>query len=138
MQLSDYDAVMALWSEAEGLSLKDADSKEHIARYLAHNPRLSYVAWQSTILVGAVLVGTDGRRGYLQHLAVHSHYRGQGIARQLIDRSLNQLAEQGIAKTHLFVLNDNTQAQHFYEKLGWFARDEVRMYSFNRSENDNV
>ncbi len=138
MDISDYQAVMSLWAETENLSLRDADSRENIQAYLERNKGLSFVAIDESILVGSVLVGTDGRRGYLQHLAVSEVCRGQGIGQTLIHEATKALAAIGISKTHLFVLNENQNAQSFYEKLGWFPRDEVRMFSFNSSDNLNV
>lgn len=138
MDIADYDQVIALWAQTEGMSIRDADSRESIASYLARNPGLSFVAQSGADIVGAVLVGTDGRRGYLQHLAVAPQCRGQNLGRQLVEQCTQALADIGIPKTHLFVLNDNLNAQQFYQKLGWFPRDEVRMYSFNSSSNSNV
>ncbi|EHU9474577.1 GNAT family N-acetyltransferase, partial [Vibrio vulnificus] len=117
---------------------RDADSKESINNYLIRNPKLSFVAVSADEIVGAVLVGTDGRRGYLQHLAVSSNYRGKNLGRELVSQAIGALANVGVPKTHLFVYNENVNAQQFYEKLGWFPRDEVRMYSYNSSSNNNV
>ncbi|MFB9137644.1 GNAT family N-acetyltransferase [Vibrio olivae] len=138
MHIDDYTHVIELWLNTESMRLRDADSVESINRYLQHNPGLSFVAFDGDVLVGAVLVGTDGRRGYLQHLAVHTESRGQGVGKSLVDLSTAALERQGVPKTHLFVLNENVSAQAFYERLGWFVRDEVRMYSFNRSSNLNA
>ncbi|MDW6094865.1 MULTISPECIES: GNAT family N-acetyltransferase [Vibrio] len=138
MKIADYDEVIALWEQTEGMSIRDVDSRENIARYLERNPDLSFVAEINHEIVGAVLVGTDGRRGYLQHLAVSPHFRGKKLGRELVNQAINSLAKIDIPKTHLFVYNDNINAQQFYERLGWFARDEVRMYSFNSSSNSNV
>lgn len=138
MQLKDYEGVIKLWQETENLSLRDCDSKANIGAYLERNPGLSFVAHLGKQLVGAVLVGTDGRRGYLQHLAVLGASRGQKIGYRLVEKSINALAEIGIPKTHLFVYQDNLNAQAFYERLGWFPRDEIRMFSFNATSNDNV
>ncbi|MGD8232005.1 GNAT family N-acetyltransferase [Vibrio sp. TRT 1302] len=138
MEIADYDKVIALWGQTEGMSIRDADSRESIANYLERNPELSFVAEINSEIVGAVLVGTDGRRGYLQHLAVSPQCRGKKLGRRLVDQAVNALAKIGIPKTHLFVYNDNINAQQFYQRLGWFARDEVRMYSFNSSSNNNV
>lgn len=115
----DYDEVMALWSETEGLTLRDADSREAITRYLARNPSLSFVARDGGQLVGAVLVGTDGRRGYLQHLAVAPSHRGQGLGRALAERAVAALSALGIAKCHLMVREENGPARAFWERLGW-------------------
>lgn len=138
MEISDYDQVIALWSETEAMLLRDADSKENIAKYLERNPGLSFVALDGDVIVGAILVGTDGRRGYVQHLAVKPECRGLGTGARLISNAVDALSQVGIAKTHLFVANENLNAQAFYEKLGWFPRDEVRMFSFNSSELSNV
>lgn len=138
MTIEDYDAVIRLWLQTEGMSVRDADSRENIALYLDRNPDLSFVAISEGNIIGAVLVGTDGRRGYLQHLAVLPQFRGQRIGYQLISQSINALANIGIPKTHLFVYDDNLNAQKFYEKLGWFPRDNIRMYSYNSSRNSNV
>nr|WP_216617380.1 GNAT family N-acetyltransferase [Vibrio coralliilyticus] len=138
MAIEDYDAVIRLWLQTEGMSVRDADSRENIALYLDRNPDLSFVAISESNIIGAVLVGTDGRRGYLQHLAVLPQFRGQRIGYQLISQSINALANIGIPKTHLFVYDDNLNAQKFYEKLGWFPRDNIRMYSYNSSSNSNV
>lgn len=138
MDISDYSQVIALWSETEAMLLRDADSRENIGKYLERNPELSFVAVDGQQIVGAILVGTDGRRGYVQHLAVDSHCRGKGIGTKLISAAIEALLNIGIAKTHLFVANENLNAQSFYEKLGWFSRDEVRMFSFNSSTNGSV
>lgn len=138
MEISDYSQVIKLWSETESMLLRDADSKENIGKYLERNPSLSFVAIAGDCIIGAILVGTDGRRGYVQHLAVDSSCRGQGIGATLISSAVEALEKVGVAKTHLFVANDNLNAQSFYEKLGWFPRDEVRMFSFNSSDCGNV
>ncbi len=138
MTLDDYDAVIALWNNTESMLLREADSKVNIGRYLKRNEGLSFVARNENRIVGAVLVGTDGRRGYLQHLAVDSSMRGQGVGKALIAHSVAALREQGVGKTHLFVANDNLNAQQFYDYLGWQPRDEVRMFSFNASDNHNL
>ncbi|WP_239544164.1 MULTISPECIES: GNAT family N-acetyltransferase [Marinomonas] len=138
MLISDYDQVTALWGNTESMSLRGADSEENITLYLKKNPGLSFVVEKQGLLVGAVLAGTDGRRGYLQHLAVNAASRGEGLGKQLVNAVIDGLAKQGIAKTHLFVHADNKAAQTFYESMGWFARDEVRMFSFNSSSELNV
>ncbi len=96
MGIADYDDVIKLWGQTEGMSLRDADSKESINNYLIRNPKLSFVAMSSNEIVGAVLVGTDGRRGYLQHLAVSSNYRGKNLSRDLVSQAISALANVGV------------------------------------------
>ena len=82
MVMTDYEAVRPLWESCEGIGLNDADRPGALRRYLARNPGMSFVARDGDSVVGAVLCGHDGRRGYLNHLAVPPAYRRQGIARR--------------------------------------------------------
>lgn len=125
MTIEHYDAVYNLWRESEGIELSVADSKESIARFLERNPGLSFVAFDDDQLVGAVLCSHDGRRGYIDHLAVRKSHRRQGIGRSLVARCLYKLIQTGIRKWHLFVLEDNQEAIAFWKKLGWSQRVEL-------------
>ena len=125
MTMADYDEAIALWCVTEGMGLRPADAPEHIERYLQRNPGLSFVARHDDLLVGTVLCGHDGRRGYLQHLAVARAYRRQGIGRALVQRVLDELRAIGINKCHLFVLKENEAVIAFWERIGWFVRDDI-------------
>jgi N-acetylglutamate synthase len=134
---SDYDEVMALWQATEGLTLREADSRDAVTRYLARNPRLSFVARDGGRVVGAILGGTDGRRGYLQHLAVAPTHRRQGLGRSLAGRVLEGLGTLGIAKCHLFVRREHAEAREFWEHCGWTVRDDVTLMSHSDSAATN-
>ena len=125
MTIADYDEVRALWQQSEGIDLSGADSRNSIARFLERNPGLSFVAMDGGQLVGAVLCGHDGRRGYIDHLAVRKSHRRQGIGRMLASRCLYNLMQNGIQKWHLFVREDNLDAIAFWGKLGWQQRVEL-------------
>ena len=128
MTIADYDDALALWQAIEGLGLSAADSREAITRYLARNPGLSFVAHADTgELVGAVLCGHDGRRGYLHHLAVRPDCRGHGLGRDLAGHCLAALRAEGIDKCHLFVKRSNTAGQAFWQQTGWTERSLVLM-----------
>lgn len=139
MKIDDYDAVMALWLQTDEMLLREADSQTNIGGYLARNQNLSFVAEnENNEIIGVILAGTDGRRGYIQHLSVALEWRSQGIGRDLIAKAVKALKEIGIAKTHLFVNIANENAKKFYQRLGWQVREEVRMYSFNSSDNIQI
>lgn len=138
MQAEDYDAVLALWQSSSGMTLRQCDSRQAIIEYLHRNPQLSQVLWHDDELVGAVLVGTDGRRGYLQHLAVATRWQRQGLGKQLLAASITALQSAGIDKTHLFIHNDNASALAFYRHLGWQERTDIRVCSFNASSDTNI
>lgn len=132
MAIDDHDAALALWQNTEGVSVGPSDSRENMAKYLARNPGLSFVAKDGPDVVGAVICGTDGRRGYLNHLAVRPSHRKLGIGKTLVERCLAALAAMDIPRCNLFVLAGNAGAIAFWRKLGWrFGEDRgVRAMSF--------
>ncbi|MDF2572255.1 MAG: ypeA, partial [Sporomusa sp.] len=115
----DYDAAIALWQKTPGLVLSDADSKENIGEFLIRNKGMSFVAELGNELVGTILCGHDGRRGFIYHLVVHNDQRKRGIGRTLVESSLTELKEAGITKCHLFVMADNDQGMDFWDHIGF-------------------
>ncbi len=129
MTPADHDEVFRLWQNAAGVGLTAADSAEGVRAYLARNPGLSLVARQEDRIVGALLCGHDGRRGYLHHLAVAAEHRRQGIATALVEECLSRLARAGIQKCHLWVYRANHDAQGFWQNLGWTDRADLKVMS---------
>jgi ribosomal protein S18 acetylase RimI-like enzyme len=80
MSIGDYDSVTAMMKKTDGVTFRDADSREATQRYLLRNPGLSFVALEGEHIVGCIMSGHDGRRGYLQHLVVLPTHRKRGIA----------------------------------------------------------
>ncbi len=129
MQISDYERVVALWRRTEGIGLNESDSEPATAAFLERNPELSAVALDPLgDLVGAVLCGHDGRRGYLHHLAVEKAHRHQGIASQLIAWCSRALCLSGIAKCNLFLFQDHAAGASFWEHNGWSARSDLVVF----------
>ena len=127
--LQDYDQVLALWEQSPGIGLNDADTREKMAQYLARNPGLSHVAESNGTLVGAALCGHDGRRGYLNHLAISGRFQKAGLGRRLVAHCLDALQKAGISKCHLFVFSENREAQKFWQKTGWTRRHDLALFS---------
>lgn len=113
-------AARQLWAETEGVEVAEGDSPAELARYLARNPGFSTVALDADgTLVGAVLCGHDGRRGYVYHLAVHPARRGEGIGRAAMKRSLDLLRAAGVVRALLLVAADNDGGARFWQREGW-------------------
>jgi N-acetylglutamate synthase len=125
MRIADYDEVIALWRATEGLGLGESDERGAIAVYLDRNPGMSFVAVNGDLIVGAVLGGHDGRRGYLHHLAVVPRWRHHGIGRALVEASLAQLKAAGLPKCNLFLYGHNAAGRAFWLKHGWSAREDL-------------
>jgi ribosomal protein S18 acetylase RimI-like enzyme len=129
MTMADYDEAIALWRSCEGIGLSASDEREPIARFLARNPGHSFVARDGEVLVGALLCGHEGRRGYLHHLSVAPSHRELGLGRELVRSALDALEGAGIPKCHLFVLSDNEEGLGFWRRVGWAERVELRVCS---------
>ena len=126
MEPGDYREVHALWMACAGMGLNNLDdSEEGIRRFLERNPDTCLVAVEEGHIVGAVLAGSDGRRGYLYHTAVHPHFRGRGIGRTLVEAALDALEAQGIHKAALVVFARNEAGNGFWEKLGFTTREDL-------------
>ena len=133
MVMDDYAAVRNLWEACEGVGLSDADQPEALSAYLDRNPGMSCIALWRGQIVGAALCGHDGRRGYLNHLAVNPQHRRQGIARRLVAHCLDALQQIGIAKCHLFIFSTNAEGRNFWRHVGWQLRSDLAVASYSLS-----
>jgi ribosomal protein S18 acetylase RimI-like enzyme len=120
MIAADLVSARQLWAEAEGIEIAEGDRPEELARYLARNPGLSTVATdEAGNVIGAVLCGHDGRRGFVYHLAVASAHRGRGLGRAMMQRSLAGLKAAGVSRALLLVAADNAGGRDFWLRQGW-------------------
>jgi len=124
-----YDQVYSLWQRCEGIGLSQADSRDNIQRYLERNPGLSRIARDGDGVVGTILCGHDGRRGYVHHLAVSPDFRRRGIGRRLVQDCLVALKADGIEKCHLFIFSDNAEGRRFWQHTGWTFRTDIAVIS---------
>lgn len=126
MTIDDYEKVYNLWMSCKNMGFNNLDdSKEGIERFLKRNPKTSFVAEESEQIVGIILSGHDGRRGYIYHMSVAEDYRNQGIAKKLLKKSLDALKEEGINKVALLVFNKNDIGNSFWESQGFTIRNDV-------------
>jgi len=129
MRIDDYNEIYELWRNTSGVGLSDADKKENIEKFLTRNKGLSFVCRHEGKIIGTIMCGHDGRRGYIYHVAVAENYRGKGIGRRLVEMCLERLKSEGIDKCHLFVYPDNAIGNAFWTSMGWQKRDDIFVYS---------
>ena len=132
----DFDEALHLWQNTPGIGLSASDSREKTGDYLERNPGLSFVAEFNDHIIGTILAGHDGRRGYLGHLAVHIDFRHRGIGTYLIKKCMASLGEAGIDKCHIMVFADNIEGQLFWESGGWIKRNDIALYSHDICNTD--
>ncbi len=123
---ADEEQVVALW-HATGLVVPWNDPHCDIARKLATQPELFLVAESGGELVGTVMAGYDGHRGWVNYLAVAAPAQGRGLGRRLMAAAEQALARLDCAKVNLQVRAGNAAAMAFYEALG-YRRDAVVSY----------
>ncbi|MBO5198737.1 MAG: GNAT family N-acetyltransferase [Lachnospiraceae bacterium] len=138
MTIEDYEALFAMWSNTPNMGLRSLDdSKEGISRFLERNPNTNFVAYEGEILVGAVLSGHDGRRGYIYHTVVLPEYRRRGIASSLVDMAVEALRQEGITRVCLNVTEANEEGKKFWLEKGWEKKDFLGFYSKAITDKEN-
>ena len=115
---ADTEQVVALW-HAAGLTRPWNDPHLDIQRKLAVQPELFLVAVDRKDVVGSVMAGYDGHRGWLYYLASATERRGEGIARALVGQAEARLVAMGCPKVQLMVRPENEVARGFYDALDY-------------------
>lgn len=126
---TDTEETISLW-EVCGLTRPWNDPRADIARKVSSQPELFLVAEQRTMggesrIVGSVMSGHDGHRGWMYYLAVSRSHRGRGLGRALVCEVEQRLAALGCPKSQLMVRSDNRQAAGFYAALGYQVNDVI-------------
>lgn len=130
--IDDYDRVYALWMSSKNMGFNNVDdSREGIDRFLKKNPNTCFLAEEDGRCIGIIMAGNDGRRGYIYHTCVAEEYRGRGIGRQLVERTVEGLKAEGITKAALVAFTRNEAGNAFWEKMGFVRRDDL--YYRNRA-----
>ena len=126
MTADDYDAVYRVWYSTPGMGLNTVDdSREGIEKYLKRNPTTCFIALCEDTVIGVILSGHDGRRGYIYHTAVLPEFRGNGIAKQLVNLAMAALEEEGIHKVAIVAFEQNEIGNAFWEHIGFTAREDL-------------
>ncbi len=122
-QYKDKQSVMDLWHVC-GLVTPQNDPAKDIERKLLLGADLFLLGFADKNLVGSVMGGYDGHRGWINYLAVDPIYQRQGFARQLMQQVEEKLMSKGCPKINLQIRNTNASVMGFYESIG-FATDAV-------------
>lgn len=123
---ADFAAVVALW-DAAGISVPYNDPAQEIPLALASLNTALFVGEQDGVLVGTLLAGQDGHRGWLYKLAVSPAHRHQGLGRKLVAHAEGWLAAQGMPKINLMIRDTNAAVRDFYVRLGYAVAPRIVM-----------
>lgn len=121
--LNDFDSVVHLWRKA-GLILSLSDTSEGLKKKLKRDSELFFVAEEDHHIIGVVMGSYDGRRGWINHLAVDPEYQGRKIGQAMIMELEKRFKKEGCEKVNLLIEPSNKGVQSFYEKQA-YKRDEL-------------
>lgn len=134
MKIEDYDAVVRLWDRA-GLPYKPMgrDSREHIGRELQQGTAFFLVAERDGVVIGSVFGTADGRKGWINRLAVLPECRKQGIGRMLVKEAETLLFHAGIAIIACLIEEWNTVSLQVFERMGYVRHEDIHYFTKRRS-----
>jgi len=117
-ELKDEEQVIVLWKECK-LVVPWNDPKKDIQRKLKVNPELFLVGELDGVIVGSIMGGYEGHRGWVNYLAVSPSHQKKGYGRQLMDALEVKLREMGCPKINLQVRDTNLEVIEFYKAIGY-------------------
>ena len=124
---ADKESVVVLWTDVFGYDAPHNEPSVSIERKTSRDPDLFLVAVADGQVVGSVMGGYDGHRGWVYSLAVNKIVAHQGIGTALMERIEKELMQLGCLKVNLQVVASNAAVVEFYEKLGYLVEDRISM-----------
>jgi len=129
-QLSDYEKVVGLWRES-GIILRPGDERGGIELKLQRDPDLFLVAEDDQQILGVVLGAWDGRRGWINHLAVRSGHRRSGVGKSLVRELERRLIGKGALKVNAQIYKSNRVSVEFFKSLNYEVHSDLIMVGRN-------
>lgn len=124
--ITDYEAVRRIWTEA-GITMKTSDDLLELLKKLERDSELFLVADEAGAVIGTVMGGWDGRRGWIYHLAVSPAHQKRGTGRLLVEEVERRLRDYGALKINLTLESRNQDAIAFYRRMGYKVDDLIVM-----------
>ncbi|TMI16828.1 GNAT family acetyltransferase [Candidatus Bathyarchaeota archaeon] len=125
-RIEDYPMVRDLWQTA-GLILRPGDELEDVKLKLQRDADLFLVAEQDDEILGSVIGGWDGRRGWIYHLAVRPEHQRKGIGIGLVREVERRLVAKGAKKVNAQVYKWNERSSEFFKAIGYDAQPDLIM-----------
>ena len=125
-KIGDYDAVVELWKDAK-LITRPGDDRSGIELKVQRDPDLFLVATDDEDVIGVVMGAWDGRRGWINHLAVRPGKQRKGIGKLLIGELEKRLKRKGAKKVNAQIYQWNTESIEFFKAVGYEVHADLIM-----------
>lgn len=135
LTMNDYDRMVKLWEDADlPIRLRGRDSKASIEGQMRMCPEFFIGAFADAHLVGTVIASSDGRKGWINRLAVHPKYRRQGVAKALVAEAEKVLRKNGVEIFSALIMDHNRASKELFKKLGYEELEGIKYFSKRESE----
>ena len=124
---SDKESVITLWKGVFNPNQYHNNPEIAINMKIKNNDNLFFIAEEENKIIGTIISGFDGHRGWLYSLAVNPDYRRKGIGTLLVKRALYELKNLGCLKVNLQIYEKNKTVKDFYKKIGFIIEDRISM-----------
>ena len=126
LAIADYDEIVALWKRAE-LPFKPSgrDRKDSVQAQMAADPDFFLGAFEDNRLVGVVVATSDGRKGWINRLAVDPDFRRMGVAEKLIAEAEKVLHKHGLRMFCALIDDDNKSSKQLFKKCGYKEHRDI-------------
>ena len=126
MDIENYDEIIYLWKNTDGVGLSGSDdSKKSIKIFLDKNPNTCFVAEYKNEIIGTIMAGNDGQRGYIYHLMVKPEHRKNGLGKKLLEKTEKSLKKEGVKKIFLVAFKNNKIGNIFWKNNGYEIRNDL-------------
>jgi ribosomal protein S18 acetylase RimI-like enzyme len=122
-----FEGVETLWNEAFPNDKPWNAAVVAIPEKISFQPDLMLVALQSDEVVGSIMAGYEGHRGWLSRVAVLKSHQNGGIGQALISAAEERLAALGCLKINLQVVESNSAVVAFYQRAGYQVEERISM-----------
>jgi ribosomal protein S18 acetylase RimI-like enzyme len=135
LSIEDFEVIADLWSKAKlSFRPKGRDSREAIAAQMKADPDFFLGAYENEKLIGAVIITCEGRKGWINRLAVDPDYRHQGVAKALIAECERVLRMRSIRLFCALIDDDNAASKELFRKCGYIEHHDIVYFSKRDSE----
>ncbi|MEW6015428.1 MAG: GNAT family N-acetyltransferase [Candidatus Zixiibacteriota bacterium] len=137
LDASDYDNLIALWDRS-GLPYRPRgrDSREAIAAEVKRMETCFLGMFDGARMIGAIIGTSDGRKGWINRLAIDPDYRGRRLAGVLIEECEKSLREQGLKVIAALIEDENLPSIAAFKRAGYHYHPEIFYFSKRETDDD--